>query len=70
MTRRQVSKRRRGSDEVLGDIDEASQNTTSYEPRELRKQITRASIHSLRGEFRGKGLMKVLRAEKKLEREI
>lgn len=34
------------------------------------KPITRDYIHSLRGKFRGKGLMKALMAEKKREREI
>jgi AbrB family looped-hinge helix DNA binding protein len=33
------------------------------------KPITREYIHSLRGEFRGKGLMKALMAGKKDERE-
>jgi len=34
------------------------------------KPITREYIHSLRGAFRGKGLMKALMAEKKREREL
>lgn len=34
------------------------------------KPITREYIHSLRGRFRGKGLLKALMAEKKREREI
>jgi AbrB family looped-hinge helix DNA binding protein len=34
------------------------------------KPITREYIHSLRGKFRGKGLMKALMAEKKREREV
>ena len=34
------------------------------------KPITREYIHSLRGKFRGKGLMKALMAEKKQEREL
>jgi AbrB family looped-hinge helix DNA binding protein len=34
------------------------------------KPITRAYIHSLRGELRGKGLMKALIAEKTREREL
>ena len=34
------------------------------------KPITREYIHSLRGRFRGKGLMKALMAEKKREREL
>jgi AbrB family looped-hinge helix DNA binding protein len=34
------------------------------------KPITRDYIHSLRGKFRGKGLMKALMAEKKREREL
>jgi AbrB family looped-hinge helix DNA binding protein len=32
--------------------------------------ITREYIHSLRGKFRGKGLLKALMAEKKKEREL
>ncbi len=34
------------------------------------KPITRDYVHSLRGKFRGKGLMKALIAEKKREREL
>lgn len=34
------------------------------------KPITREYIHSLRGKFRGKGLMKALMAEKRREREF
>ena len=34
------------------------------------KPITRDYVHSLRGKFRGKGLMKSLMAEKKREREF
>ncbi len=34
------------------------------------KPITREYIHSLRGRFRGKGLMKALMVEKKREREL
>ena len=34
------------------------------------KPITREYIHSLRGKFRGKGLMKALMVEKKREREL
>ena len=34
------------------------------------KPITRDYVHSLRGKFRGKALMKTLRAEKKREREF
>jgi len=34
------------------------------------KPITRDYVHSLRGRFRGKGLMKTLMAEKKREREL
>lgn len=34
------------------------------------KPITREYIHSLRGKFRGKGLMKALMGEKKREREL
>ena len=32
------------------------------------KPITREYVHSLRGKFQGKGLMKALKAEKKRER--
>ena len=32
--------------------------------------ITRDYVHSLRGKFRGKGLLKALMAEKKKEREL
>jgi AbrB family looped-hinge helix DNA binding protein len=34
------------------------------------KPITRDYIHSLRGKFRGRGLMKALMAEKKREKEF
>lgn len=34
------------------------------------KPITREYVHSLRGKFRGKGLMKALMAEKKRERQL
>ena len=34
------------------------------------KPITREYVHSLRGKFQGKGLMKALMAEKKREREL
>jgi AbrB family looped-hinge helix DNA binding protein len=34
------------------------------------KPITREYVHSLRGKFRGKGLLKALRAEKKRERDL
>jgi AbrB family looped-hinge helix DNA binding protein len=34
------------------------------------KPITRDYVHSLRGKFRGKGLMKALMAEKRREREL
>ena len=34
------------------------------------KPITREYVHSLRGKFRGKGLLKALMAEKKRERNI
>lgn len=34
------------------------------------KPITREYVHSLRGKFRGKGLLKALMAEKKREKEI
>ena len=34
------------------------------------KPITREFVHSLRGKFKGKGLLKALMAEKKREREL
>jgi AbrB family looped-hinge helix DNA binding protein len=34
------------------------------------KPITREYVHSLRGKFKGKGLLKALMAEKKLEKEL
>ncbi len=34
------------------------------------KPITREYVHSLRGKFRGKGLLKALKADKKREREL
>ena len=34
------------------------------------KPITRQYVHSLRGKYRGKGLLKALMAEKKREREL
>jgi AbrB family looped-hinge helix DNA binding protein len=34
------------------------------------KPITREFVHSLRGKFKGKGLLKALMAEKKKEREL
>ncbi len=38
--------------------------------RIILKPITREYINSLRGKFRGKGLLKALMAEKKREREL
>ena len=38
--------------------------------RIILKPITREYIHSLRGKYKGKGLMKALMAEKKHEREL
>lgn len=38
--------------------------------RIILKPITRAYVHSLRGKFKGKGLLKELMAEKKKEREL
>lgn len=38
--------------------------------RIILKPITREYIHSLRGKYRGKGLLKALMAEKKREREL
>lgn len=43
-------------DEVAGEI--------------ILKPITREFVHSLRGKFKGKGLIKALMAEKKKEREL
>lgn len=37
--------------------------------RIILKPITREYVHSLRGKFRGKGLLRALKAEKKRERE-
>ena len=38
--------------------------------RIILKPITREYIHSLRGKFKGKGLVKALMAEKRREREL
>ena len=38
--------------------------------RIILKPITRAYIHSLRGKYKGRGLLKALMAEKKREREL
>jgi AbrB family looped-hinge helix DNA binding protein len=38
--------------------------------RIILKPITREYIHSLRGKFKGKGLVRALMAEKKREREL
>jgi hypothetical protein len=35
-----------------------------------KRQVTREYVHSLRGKFKGKGLLKALMAEKNKEREI
>ena len=45
------------------EVDEANQ-------RIILKPITREYIHSLRGKYKGKGLLKALMAEKKREREL
>ena len=45
------------------EIDEKAQ-------RIILKPITREYIHSLRGKYKGKGLLKALMAEKKREREL
>ncbi len=45
------------------EVDEANQ-------RIILKPITREYIHSLRGKYKGKGLIKALMAEKKREREL
>ena len=45
------------------EVDEAQQ-------RIILKPITREYIHSLRGKYKGKGLLKALMAEKKREREL
>ena len=44
------------------DVDEANK-------RLILTPVTRDYIHSLRGKYKGRGLMKALRAEKKQERE-
>jgi hypothetical protein len=41
-----------------------------HEKEIVLKPITREYVHSLRGKFRGKGLLKALRAEKKRERDL
>ncbi len=38
--------------------------------RIILKPITREYVHSLRGKYKGKGLLKALMAEKKREREL
>ncbi len=40
------------------------------EQRIILKPITREYVHSLRGKYKGKGLLKALMAEKKREREL
>ncbi len=45
------------------DVDEANK-------RLILTPVTREYIHSLRGKYKGKGLMKALRAEKKREKEL
>jgi AbrB family looped-hinge helix DNA binding protein len=45
------------------EVDEAEQ-------RIILKPITREYVHSLRGKYKGKGLLKALMAEKKREREL
>lgn len=46
----------------------ANLEPTSKANRDLRKQDFRKYVHSLRGTFKGKGLLKALRAEKATER--
>ncbi len=45
------------------DVDEANS-------RIILTPITREFVHSLRGKYKGRGLLKSLMAEKKLEREL
>jgi AbrB family looped-hinge helix DNA binding protein len=45
------------------EVDEAEQQI-------ILKPITREYVHSLRGKYKGKGLLKALMAEKKREREL
>jgi AbrB family looped-hinge helix DNA binding protein len=45
------------------EVDEKNQ-------RIILKPITREYVHSLRGKYKGKGLVKALMAEKKREREL
>ena len=44
------------------------QNRGGVAKRTANRPITREYVHSLRGKFRGKGLLKALMAEKKTER--
>ena len=69
--RKQEAPIKRGclSDEALADINESSGGTLAQKPRRRRRRVTREDVESLRGKFRGKGLMKALMAEKKRERE-
>ncbi len=45
------------------EVDEAAQ-------RIILKPITREYVHSLRGKYKGKGLLKALMAERKREKEL
>ncbi len=45
------------------DVDEATKKI-------ILTPVTREYVHSLRGKYKGKGLMKALMAEKKREREL
>ena len=45
------------------EVDEKAQHI-------ILKPITREYVHSLRGKYKGKGLLKALMAEKKREREL
>jgi len=45
-------------------------NVSDDEKEIILTPITREYVHSLRGKFKGKGLLKVLMADKKKEREL
>lgn len=45
-------------------------NVNDDETEIILKPITREYVHSLRGKFKGKGLLKALMAEKKREKEL
>ena len=45
-----------------------NQRTVARPKRESNTDVTREYVHSLRGKFRGEGLLKALAAEKKNEK--